>query len=73
MTVPNRRCAFAAGEGTSYLNECLLLREERKSRLRGPTSEFDPTETLALAAVWASMLILELVYSDLGLSSGDGA
>jgi hypothetical protein len=31
--VPDCRYAFAAGDGTSYLNECLLLREERKSRL----------------------------------------
>jgi hypothetical protein len=45
MTPPNCRCAYAAAEGASSLNECLLLKEERKSRLRPPTSEFDPTQT----------------------------
>src|SRR6267143_6686632 len=30
------------------VGECLLLREERKSGLRGPISVFDPTQTLQL-------------------------
>src|SRR6267154_2100197 len=35
------------------VGECLLLREERKSGLRGPISVFDPTETSRLRLVGA--------------------
>ena len=36
---------YAADERTLFLNECLLLREVRKSRLRAATSVFDPKRT----------------------------
>jgi hypothetical protein len=36
------------------VGECLLLREEQKSGLRGPISVFDPERTLDLTGVWVN-------------------
>jgi hypothetical protein len=51
---------------------CPLFGVDRKWLADAQNGAFDPERTLALAAVWVSMLILEPVYSDLGLSSGKG-